>query len=163
MKTLAFFNIVIFTIGVFAPCLKVTPHLGDGGSYDFLGKLFYGDSFNPVIMSIFDTIYQLLKGGDYFIGAVILVFTILFPVFKMFLIFEHFFTKVANPKRIKLILSLSKYSMLDVFVIGLILLSIKVLPGGSTAQIQLGSLAFAANVLLTKLLLAKVSRESTEA
>lgn len=153
MKILVIINVMLFAIGIFAPCLKVTPHLGEGGSYDFIGKIFYGTGFDPVKMSIFDSIQTLIEGGDYLIGTIIILFTVLFPLFKMFLLFDHYFAGVSGGKRLKLTVAVSKYSMLDVFVIGLILLSIKTLPGGSTAEIQLGSLFFCLNVILSKILL----------
>lgn len=153
MKILVILNVFLFTVGIFAPCLKVTPHLGEGGSYDFVGKILYGQGFDPIVMSIFDSIRVLLEGGDYFIGVTILLFTVCFPLFKMFLLFEYHFAGLRGEKRLKLTAAVSKYSMLDVFVIGLLLLSIKTLPGGSTAEIQLGSIFFGLSVVLSKVLL----------
>ena len=158
--SLSLINIGIFFIGIFAPCLKVTPHIGEGGSYDFIAKIFLGDSFNPIVMSIFDTIVTLFQNQDYFIGIIIVLFTILFPVFKMFLVFEHFFLGDSNEKRIQFIAKVSKYSMIDVFVIALLLISIKALPGGSTAQIQAGCIFFFMNLIFTKFLLSATSKKS---
>lgn len=146
-------NLIVFMVGVFAPALKVTPHLGESGSYDFLGQILYGDEFHPMSLSIFDTLVKLYEGGDYFICSIIFLFTILFPLLKMYFTFAYGFQGVMGQKAIRVVSLISKFSMLDVFVIALILISIKALPGGSTAEIQYGAVFFFLNVILTSLLL----------
>jgi paraquat-inducible protein A len=156
---LAAANLVFFLFGIFVPCLKITPHLGEGGSFDFIGHIAFGKEFAEKRLSIAQGILELMKGGDYFIGIVLFVFTLAFPAYKMYLTFFYHRTYHEKKETYDRILKISKYSMLDIFVLGLIVLSIKVIPGGTTATIQWGAFFFFANIFLTKYILGQISKE----
>lgn len=102
--------------------------------------------------SLWSAMVQLFDNGDYFIGIVIFLFTFLFPIIKLVLCI--WLTLVGKSdddtteKTLKVLELTGKWSMLDVFVIALLLLMTKtsVL---ATAKVQIGLYLFAAAVLLT--------------
>ncbi len=156
---LAVANLALFLFGVFIPCLKITPHLGDGGAFDFVGHIAFGENFQVKELSIFQGIIEFIKGGDYFLAIVLCAFTLFFPAYKMYLTMAYHYSKNSPKETYEKILKISKYSMLDIFVIGLIVLAFKNIPGGTTASIGLGAIFFASNIFLTKYILHKISRE----
>lgn len=156
---LALANFFLFIFGVFVPCLKITPHLGKGGDFDFLGKIIFGNEFDEKRFSIAQGILELIQGGDYFIGAILFLFTLAFPAYKMYLTFFYYLTSKAKRKTYEWILKVSKYSMLDIFVLGLIVLAIKAMPGGTTASLEWGAFLFFANIVTTKYILGKISKD----
>ena len=160
---LASANLILFLLGIFTPCLKITPHLGDGGGFDFIGHIAFGEDFAEKRLSIARGILELTKGGDYFIAIVIFVFTLAFPTLKMYLIFIYHRTYDGKKETYERILKVSKYSMLDIFVLGLIVLAVKVMPGGTTASIQWGAVFFFANIILTKYILGQIRTEICKA
>jgi len=156
---LAVLNLILFLLGIFLPCLKVTPHLGEGGKYDFIGHIIFGENFKEKRLSVVEGIIEFLKGGDYFIAFVLFAFTLIFPAYKMFLTISYNFIRNSKHETYERILQVSKYSMLDIFVIGLIVLAIKVIPGGSKAMVDWGALFFFSNIILTKFILTKIKKE----
>jgi paraquat-inducible protein A len=92
---------------------------------------------------------MLFNNGDIFLGSVILLFTIIFPILKYISLFIIIGTK-ENPKLVKLskvLKTLGKWSMLDVFVIAMIILIFKVKGGLFSIEIKMGTIYFALSVM----------------
>lgn len=72
--------------------------------------------------SLWSTMSELVSNGHVLVGLLIGMFGVLIPVFKILLVSVSLFTKQARLKQTSLKLSstLSKWSMSDVFVMGLI-------------------------------------------
>ena len=64
----------------------------------------------------------------------------------------------ANRKLLKLVGILGKVSMLDVFVVALLVLAIKGLPGGTKVLIGWGVWAFCASILMSMFVSAKLGK-----
>lgn len=108
---------------------------------------------------VFSEQYSLLGGviaffeaGDYFLFAVTLIFTVLFPVSKVLLGLALWLNGGASTPGARRLLEalalVSKYSMLDVFIIALTVL---VLNGQllTSAEVHSGVIAFAGAVVLS--------------
>ena len=139
---------ILLGCGLFAPCMVLVPGLGD---YTELAKLFRPDLTLPRSVSIAWGVWTLFTEGKYFVGGVLLAFSVLFPLWKLgvlwqatYLIDHHEMTA----RRLRLVEKLGKYSMLDIFVMALIVLAVKGLPGGTEVQIGWGAVSFLVAALM---------------
>lgn len=145
---------LLLGLGLAAPCLTLVKHvdpLPDSWAR-WLGLI-----DGPTTFSIGSTIVRLFEHGEGLIGAVILVFSVLFPTTKLIV------TRLAlsaaargeHPTRLfALAAAVSKFSMVDVFVIALLVVLGKSFPGGSHMVLEWGTYAFAAAALLSSVVMA---------
>jgi paraquat-inducible protein A len=84
--------------------------------------------------------------------VVVLLFSVVFPIWKL----GVYFMATARRARgldtgasVRWVNQLGKWSMLDVFVLAVLVVAIKGLPGGSRVAIEWGAAAFCASVLLS--------------
>lgn len=138
--------------GWLMPCFTLVPSFG--GTLDPYLILYFPDKMAPKTVSLFGGIASLLGHGDYAIGGVLLAFTVVFPVVKLLVLlllcltgsdtlgwfrrFCHGFLKY-----------LSKWSMLDVFAVAVLVISFKKFPGGSRIYPESGLLVYAAAIILS--------------
>jgi len=127
--------LVLLAFGLFLPAIEIT-------SLFFLGREF----------SLFDGVFSFFAAGDYFLFVVTLVFTILFPTFKILagLVLWHA-ADVSNRFAGTLLDALaaaSKWSMLDVFIIALVVLAAdgRLFSG---ADIRVGVVIFSISVVIS--------------
>jgi hypothetical protein len=142
---------VSFLVGIGAPCFTMIPKLGEGIGATVVGW-FVGDSLEPQSFSLTGGILHLLQEGEYLIGGLLLVFSVLFPLAKLVVIFVllHASREMAQPL-VGLLANLGKWSMLDVFVIAAVVICFKGFPGGSRVEVEWGLYVFAASVILSML------------
>lgn len=115
------------------------------------------DSAEPQSFSIVGGVFHMLSDGDLFLAIVIAGFSIIFPSYKLLTMHRIcgrcLRAENINPKKldesVHLLAKLGKWSMLDVFVLGLIVLSFKAFPGGTTINLNFGAYAFGASVLVS--------------
>jgi paraquat-inducible protein A len=131
------FSLLLILVGLTAPALKVE-------SFYFFTEQY----------SIWSGIMSLFEQDQLFIGMIILVFSVVFPISKIVLGLAAYNLYEKQPARtahlIKTIGALSKWSMVDVFAIALVVVVIngRVL---SKASIDAGIGMFALGVLLSSL------------
>lgn len=165
--------IVTYPLGIFLPLATISKHMtaaeaigtadktGTGGFLTDLAKGFL-DLFeeNPTIVdesntfSLVSGLGELLSHGQIFLFVIIFAFSILFPVAKMFLLgYIAFYDTddATRERRLKWLSSFGKWSMLDVFVIALLVVSLK-LGDMVNVKIHSGVYFFAASVILTMIL-----------
>ena len=129
--------LVLIVMGLTAPALKITSMFVFTREYSILGG----------ILSLFED-------GQTLLASILLLFSVVFPVAKNLLALICVLILERQPKRVRQIVSvigqLSKWSMVDVFAIALVVL---VMNGEllSTANIDAGIGMFAAGVLLSTL------------
>lgn len=132
---LLWISLLTLMIGVFAPVMT------------FKKLLFYKNTF-----SIHSGLMTLFKEGEYILFLIIFLFTILFPVVKIALLaLIHYFRVWPQEKRKKLLHSLSlvsKWSMLDVFIVALLVVAVRL---GITGKVDVrwGIYVFAVSVILS--------------
>lgn len=141
MRLLLWLAHALLGVGLCAPCMTVTPRM------EPLGRLgeWLGLVKAPETYSVLTGILALLRGGNVLVGVALLFFSILFPVAKLVAIRvgTHEGTTPLWAQR------LGKYSMVDVFVLALLVVASKSFPGGTTVELRWGAYAFAAAALLT--------------
>jgi paraquat-inducible protein A len=127
--------LILLVIGIFAPILTLTKFL------------FFENRF-----SIYTGLIQLFKDRQFFLFVVILVFSICFPAGKIFLQAYLWHGKdLPVSRRQKLfgwLDTLGKWSMLDVFVVALLVVTIK-LNIIADVEVHFGIYVFAASIFLS--------------
>ncbi len=104
--------------------------------------------------SIASGIYELLTKDHLMVGIIVLTFTIIFPIAKLCIVAAIFFVNFNLPKVRKLtkLLTMSgKWSMLDVFVIAVFVVTAK-LSSFADATARWGLYMFALHVILSMIL-----------
>ena len=134
-KWLALLQIATFGIGLFAPMMTLRKGLW----------IFQAENTYSVLGGIGD----LFAGGNLFIALLISLFTVVFPILKVALLLWAWLTKLpAHSSRIVAgIELLGKWSMLDVFVVALLVCLVKL---GDLVKVEIrwGLYSFCASVLI---------------
>lgn len=141
---------VLLVVGVMYPCMTINPPkdnklLNLAGAFDKNMKAVKQE------LSVLGGVFKLFQHGEWFIATLIGVFSILFPFGKLLLLVWLVYEKdhTRKPKVIAVIDKVSKYSMLDVMVLALLLLCIKALPGNFTVTLNYGLYCFAISLLVS--------------
>lgn len=138
---------VLFAFGIFGPCMTVTPRLGEHTALgEWLGLL-----DEPETYSIFTGVRTLLEDGNRALGVLLLFFSILFPLAKLIALrvcLSEVDRGRPTSRTHRFAAALGKFSMVDVFVIALLVVASKTLPGGTTIDVRWAAFAFAASALL---------------
>ncbi len=140
---------ILFALGLFAPSMTIVPHFGE---LTRAVKIFKPNFDRPQEVSIASGIVTLLRAGEYTVGTVILVFSVLFPLWKLGVLWggvESVSRHTAASKELLFIEKLGKFSMLDVYVMALLVICIKGLPGGTEVKLNWGLISFCLSVVLT--------------
>jgi paraquat-inducible protein A len=145
IRNLTISCLLLLIAGVFLPCMTVYPQAGE-----FTGflSLLAPDEFKETSYSILSGIGEMFDSGSPVTGAVLFIFSIIFPFWKLSTFFRALYGRNQG-KAFKLALVLGKYSMLDVFVLAVLIVNIKGLPGGSRVELESGIYFFAVSVILS--------------
>ena len=117
------------------------------------------------LISIVGAMDELARNGEYLIALIILLFSVIFPILKI--IVADYIWRARSvehksvSKAIKLIDVLGKWSMLDVFIVGMIVISAKS-SGMANATSQPGMYYFGASVLCSMLAVVLLKRAITK-
>ena len=132
--------------GLVLPAATFTPSLGD-----ILWDLLLG--LRSKTNSILGFVYGLLMSeglGDKGLGIILGMFSILFPVAKLIILSWDLVAPNHYSRRMcRLSLHLSYWSMLDVFVVAVLVSMLKEFPGGTGIVPHVGIFCFAVSVILT--------------
>jgi paraquat-inducible protein A len=105
-------------------------------------------------MSILGAILRLWDSGEHALFAILVVFTILFPLAKMMLAFAVWLradpASSAGPRLVRWVEAVGRWSMLDVFLAALLVVTIKT-SVGSDVWVHAGIYVFASAVFLSML------------
>jgi paraquat-inducible protein A len=98
---------------------------------------------------LFDSVRIFYGERDYFLASVIFLFTIMFPVVKYIDLTVRFFVKeMKEGKLIDVLQKIDKWSMLDVFLVALLLLNLKIDSNIIVMQLKSGTTFIALSVIL---------------
>jgi len=103
--------------------------------------------------SVISGITNLWDSKYYFLSFIIFFFSVIFPIVKLVTLFAIWFIRLKNQQRKWLLRGLSllgKWSMLDVFIIAIIIVSIK-LGALASAKAEIGIYYFGMSILLAML------------
>ena len=119
---------ILLGLGLVAPTMTIYPK---AGNFSWLVELVDPESVLPVTYSIVGIIAELASINDWFLVFVLSIFSIFFPIIKLYLFWVVSFSS-QNSKLINaysIVSRLGKFSMAEVFVLSLALISLKTLPG----------------------------------
>ncbi len=149
LATLLLLSAVGLGLGLVAPCMTVIPRLGE-----FTGwvEVLRPDELRPTTYSVLSGINAMRTHGSPGLAALLLGFSVVFPALKLAAMAwgtAALRLGVRPHAAVALTHHLGKFSMLDVMVIGLLVIAIKGLPGGSEVILGWGVYAFAASVAVS--------------
>jgi paraquat-inducible protein A len=140
---------VLLGAGLAGPCMSIEPSFGN---LDGWVRLLKPDLARPTHYSVVGGITTLIRNGSVALGLLLLTFSVIFPTIKLS-VMAAATAALAQGQPAGLLMKLAhhagKFSMLDVFVVGLIVLAIKGLPGGSRVTLGWGVATFSASVILS--------------
>ena len=147
VRNLSIGSLALLITGVLLPCMTVRPQAGE---YTAFIKMLAPKEFETTTYSILEGILSMIKNGSPAIGILLLLFSVVFPIWKLMTFVYYTYRKKKTPSRsLELAVKLGKYSMLDVFVLGLLVVAVKGLPGGSSLDLETGVYFFTASVILS--------------
>ena len=149
VRALIVLSALLLGAGLAGPCMAVEPSFGP---YEGWVRLLKPTLARPTRYSVIGGILALIRNKSVALGLLLLAFSVVFPSIKLAVMAAATAAlaqgRPAGPL-MKLAHHAGKFSMLDVFVVGLIVLAIKGLPGGSRVTLGWGVAAFAASVVLS--------------
>ncbi|WP_255854793.1 paraquat-inducible protein A [Marinobacterium rhizophilum] len=144
LRLLLALTALLLLVGLYAPMLTIEQFL------------FIQSSF-----SVMSGTWQLLVQGQYLLFLLIAGFSIVLPALKLLVLLRLTGAAIHHdsrlPRYLKLMHDYGRWSMLDVFVVAVLVVTVKL---GAIAQVQVhyGLYAFCAAVLLTLFITACISR-----
>jgi paraquat-inducible protein A len=148
-RALVVASAVLLGAGLAGPCMAIEPAFG---ALDGWVRLLKPAMARPTQYSVFGGISTLIHNGSVALGLLLLAFSVVFPTLKLGVMAAATADlaqgRPAGPL-MRFAHHAGKFSMLDVFVVGLIVLAIKGLPGGSRVTLGWGVIVFSASVLLS--------------
>lgn len=140
-------------LGLVAPTLTIVPLDGKRDwlidmavSFGFMSE----EALAPTTFTIIGVILDLFAAGDWFLGGILIVFSVFFPVVKLAL---YWVAVTCGPNLgkatglLKWMHRAGKFSMAEVFALALMVVVVKALPGGSTTSLEWGAYVFVGSVL----------------
>ena len=138
---------VLLGLGLVAPTLTIVPGAGE---LTWLVEIFSPEELVPTTYSIVGVISKLFDVGDWFLGATLFLFSVVFPVGKLALYWIA--SGLAREEKessylLKWTNRAGKFSMAEVFALALMVVVVKSLPGDSEAMVRWGAYVFVASVI----------------
>jgi len=113
---------------------------------------------NRSCSSILSGIIELLQHGSYFVGGIVFLFSILFPLTKIVMLFELSFLRLLDQRNkvfvLRLMEHLGKWSMMDVMLLAFLVMLVKL---GDLVDFHLGPAVFAFVGCVVMSMLASIS------
>ena len=148
-KLLIILSSIFLGIGLVAPTMTIVPKAGE---LTWLMEILDPESMLPVTYSIVGIIIELANSMEWLLVIVLTFFSVLFPVTKLYFFWAASSGQMPNIDWIASIVGkLSKFSMAEVFVLSLVLISLKTLPGGTDVQLEFGCMIYLLSVILSTL------------
>ena len=150
---------ILLGLGIAAPCMTITPKFGP---YTELVSILDSQTTQPKTFSMLSGIYQIYQDGSVLLSLMVLSFSIVFPLAKLgvlWALLENWrLGLTTRDDLLNKISALSKYSMLDVFVIAVLIVAAKGLAGGTTIRPEWGIYMFCLSILLSMAIPAAIKR-----
>ena len=101
-------------------------------------------------MRLLEGVAILWNEGERILALLIALFSLVLPTLKLTMLWMEVVLEEGLPEKWALFLrAVSRYAMLEVFLVALTVLLIKEMPGGSRVTLQAGFYTFSASVLLS--------------
>lgn len=140
-------------VGLVAPTMQTEPRMTMyGGDYTEVMNLLFPEEFAVSSFSIVEGVQLMWDAGSRGIAGLIFAFSVVFPTFKLMILWlagMRLRDDKCPGKFLRFVEKLGKFSMIDVFVISVLIVTVKGLPGGSRIHADWGLYVFAASVVLS--------------
>ena len=150
-KLLIILSSIFLGIGLVAPTMTIIPKAGE---LTWLMEILDPESMLPVTFSIVGIIIELANSMEWLLVTVLTFFSVLFPITKLYLFWAASCESRENSNIgwiASIVGKLSKFSMAEVFVLSLVLISLKTLPGGTDVKLEYGCMIYLLSVIFSTL------------
>ena len=150
-KLLIILSSIFLGVGLVAPTMTIVPKAGE---LTWLIEILEPESMLPVTYSIVGIIIELANSMEWLLVIVLTFFSILFPVTKLYFFWATSCESRENSNiewMASIVGKLSKFSMAEVFVLSLVLVSLKTLPGGTNVKLEFGCMIYLLSVIFSTL------------
>lgn len=139
--------VVCLGFGIMLPAMRIDP--GDRTIRRFIMAFVIG---GPSTYSILSSVWALIKTGavmDILLGIIIFLFSVVFPIMKLGVFYNVLSGGNPDGRFPEFIHKWGRFSMLDVYVVAILVLTIRSLPGGAQIKPSWRLLLFTISVLLS--------------
>ena len=141
------FSCLAFGIALPTPLFSVHPAAGD---WTELVENFSPGALEPKIYNLPGGIAELWREGEVFLALLLSCLSLALPVAKLCVVWwEAAGLQHISPAVITIFRASARYAMVEVFLIALMVLVLKNMPGGSRVELHVGTWLFTASVLLS--------------
>jgi paraquat-inducible protein A len=138
-----------FGMALVLPLFSIQPA---AGRWTGLAKLLAADQFATRSFTLLGGIVILWRENERFLAILMGLISLVFPLLKLSVLWwEIFLVSSLSENFLRFVRSISRYAMVEVLLIALLVLVIKGMPGGSEVKIQAGAWCFTASVILSLL------------
>ncbi len=138
---------LLFGSAVVLPIFTLEPKAGE---WTPLAQIISPSDMQAKAMRLLEGVAILWNEGERILALLIALFSLVLPTLKLTMLWLEVFLKEGLPEKWALFLrAVSRYAMLEVFLVALTVLLIKEMPGGSRVTLQAGFYTFSASVLLS--------------
>ncbi|MGE4549874.1 MAG: paraquat-inducible protein A [Opitutales bacterium] len=138
---------ILLGLGLSGPTLTIDPNFAD---FTWLVRIISPEDLEPTTYSLLGVIGKLLDGDNLFLGVILGLFSVVFPVAKLGLywVAAGCSSNIGRASGLlRWVHRAGKFSMAEVFALALIVVVVQTLPGGSTASVKWGAYVFVASIL----------------
>ena len=140
---------ILFGSAVVLPIFTLEPKAGE---WTPLVQIISPSDMQVKAMRLLEGVLVLWKEEERILALLIALFSLILPTMKLIMLWMEALLTKGLPKKWAIFLrAVSRYAMLEVFLVALTVLLIKEMPGGSRVTLQAGFYTFSASVLLSLL------------
>jgi uncharacterized paraquat-inducible protein A len=149
---------VSFAAAMILPLFRMEPRADE---WTDMLRLLAPRSMQTVDVTLLGGIGKMIQGGEGALAVVLFLFSVLLPLLKLSSLTLEVLAPGQLPARWSFIMgTLARYAMVEVFVISLLVMLAKGMPGGSQLQLGAGTTAFVISIL-SSLLVSHFSAKPT--
>ncbi len=139
--------VVCLGLGIMLPVMRIDAN--GGGIKGFIMAFI---TPGPSSYSILSSVWTLIKNGvvlDILLASIIFIFSVVFPILKLGVFYHKLNDGKLNKGISALVHKWGRFSMLDVYIVAILILTIRTLPGGAQIKPSWGIVLFTISVLLS--------------
>ena len=131
------------------PIFSVKPAAGE---WTAIAQILSPSDMKTVNFSLIDGVLTLWSEEEKILAAIIAIFSLILPIIKLSVLWaETLFYGLLSEKWMGFLQIISRYAMLEVFLVAMTVLLLKEMPGGSRITLEGGFYAFGGSVILSLL------------
>ena len=146
--------VVCLGLGIMLPVMRIDAN--GGGIKGFIMAFI---TPGPSSYSILSSVWTLIKNGvvlDILLASIIFICSVVFPILKLGVFYHKLNDGKLNRGISALVHKWGRFSMLDVYIVAILILTIRTLPGGAQIKPSWGIILFTISVLLSLYISARI-------